>query len=148
MFLFTKKFEFSLKKQLRSLRKVYVIDPGFFQVKGFKISENFGRILENVVAVELFRRASLTVPSLEIYYWRDYQGREVDFVVKEGERIKQLIQCCYEVENPDVKRREMAALLKASHEVSCDDLLVVTWDYEGEEQANEKKIQFVLSGNG
>jgi predicted AAA+ superfamily ATPase len=54
MFLFTKKFEFSLKKQLRSLRKVYVIDPGFFQVKGFKISENFGRILENVVAVELF----------------------------------------------------------------------------------------------
>ena len=58
MFLFTKKFEFSLKKQLRPLRKVYVIDPGFLQVKGFKISENFGRILENVVAVELFRRAS------------------------------------------------------------------------------------------
>jgi predicted AAA+ superfamily ATPase len=143
MFLFTKKFEFSLKRQLRSVRKVYVIDPGFFQVKGFKVSENFGKILENVVAVELFRRASLTVPPLEIYYWRDYQGREVDFVVKEGERIKQLIQCCYEVENRDVKRREMAALLKASHEVSCDNLLIVTWDYEGEEETNGRKIRFV-----
>jgi len=143
MFFFTKKFDFSLRRQLKSVRKVYVIDPGFFQVKGFKVSENLGRILENVVAIELLRRASLTVPPLEMYYWRDHQGREVDFVVKEGERIKQLIQCCYEVENRDVKRREMTALLKASREVSCDDLLVVTWDYESEEEINGKKIRFV-----
>jgi predicted AAA+ superfamily ATPase len=143
MFFFVKKFEFSVRKQLRSVRKVYVIDPGFFHVKGFKVSENYGKILENIVAIELFRKASLTVPSLEIYYWRDYQGREVDFVVKEGERVKQLIQCCYEVEDKNVKRREITALLKASREVACNNLLIVTWNYEGEEETNGTKVRFV-----
>ena len=32
---------------------------------------------------------------LEIFYWKDYQQREVDFVTKEGLRIKELIQVTY-----------------------------------------------------
>ena len=143
MFFFTKKFEFSLRKQLRSIRKVYVTDLGFFLVKGFKISENLGKILENAVAIELLRRASLTVPPLEIYYWRDYQGREVDFVVKKGERIEHLIQCCYEVEEPDVKRREVTALIKASQETHCDNLLIITWDQEGLEEVERREVKFL-----
>lgn len=142
MFFSTRKFEYSRKRQLRSMRKVYVIDPGFFHVKGFRVSENYGKLVENVVAIELLRRAAFR-PSLEIYYWKDYQQREVDFVVKDGVGVKQLIQACYEVEDPGVKKREMRTLVKASREVHCNDMLVVTWNYEGEEKFDGKMVKFM-----
>ncbi|MEM3658097.1 MAG: ATP-binding protein [Candidatus Hadarchaeum sp.] len=143
MFFSTRKFEFSLKRQLKSVRKVYVIDPGFFHVKGFRVSENYGKLLENVVAIEMLRRTAFSALPLEIYYWRDYQGKEVDFVVREGGDVKQLIQTCYEVEDREVKKREMTALVKASREVHCNNMLVVTWNHEGEEEFNGKRVKFV-----
>jgi predicted AAA+ superfamily ATPase len=143
MFFSTRKFEFSLRKQLKSVRKVYVIDPGFFHVKGFRVSENYGKVLENVVAVELLRRAAFCPSPLETYYWRDYQGREVDFVIKSGENVEQLIQTCYDLEDPKVKRREIGALLKASRELRCNSMLVVTWDQEGEERVEGKTVKLV-----
>jgi predicted AAA+ superfamily ATPase len=33
--------------------------------------------------------------------------------------------------------------LKASKELECDDLLVITWDHKGEEDFKGKKIEFV-----
>ena len=143
MFFSTRKFEFSLKRQLKSMRKVYVIDPGFFYVKGFRVSENYGKLLENVVAIELLRRATFCPSPFEIYYWRDYQGREVDFVIKSGGDVKQLIQTCYEVEDPKVRKREIGALLKASREVRCRNMLVVTWGHEGEEKWDGKTVKFM-----
>ncbi|MFN4132768.1 MAG: ATP-binding protein [Candidatus Hadarchaeales archaeon] len=143
LFFYLRKFEFSLKRQLKSVRKVYVIDPGFFHVKGFRVSENYGKLLENVVAIELLRRAAFCSPPFEIYYWRDYQGKEVDFIVKQGGNVRQLMQTCYEVEDHEVKRREMIALVKASREVRCNNLLIVTWNHEGEERFKGKKVNFL-----
>lgn len=40
--------------------------------------------MENAVAVELQRRKAYFNRDLEIYYWKDYSGREVDFVLKEN----------------------------------------------------------------
>ncbi|MEA2033544.1 MAG: hypothetical protein U9N41_08185 [Euryarchaeota archaeon] len=34
-------------------------------------------------------------------------------------------------------------LIKASKELKCTDLLVITWDYEEEEEIKGKKIRFV-----
>jgi hypothetical protein len=80
---------------------------------------------------------------LEIYYWKNQTGLEVDFVIEEGLKIRQLIQVCYDIEDPDTKQRELKALKKASLELDCSDLLVVTWDYEGEEMFNNMKIVYV-----
>jgi len=33
-------------------------------------------------------------------------------------------------------------LVKASKELKCNSLLVITWDYEGEEEFKGKKIEF------
>ena len=143
MFFSTRKFEFSLKRQLKSVRKVYVIDPGFFYVKGFRVSENYGKLLENVVAIELLRRTTFCRVPFEIYYWRDYRGSEVDFVIKSGGNVKQLIQTSYEVEDPKVRKREIGALLKASREVRCRNMLVVTWSHEGEEKFDGRTVKFI-----
>ncbi len=41
------------------------------------------------------------------------------------------------------KKREVNALIKASNEVGCENLMVLTWDYEAEETAGEKKITYL-----
>lgn len=142
LFFFIDRFSFSLKEQERAPRKVYCIDNGFFTSIGFKFMENRGKLIENMVAVELKRRQAAK-PALEIYYWQDYRQREVDFVVKSGRKVKQLIQVCYNAESHDTKERELKAFVRASEELKCDDLLVITWDYEAEEVFKGKNVKFV-----
>ena len=142
LFFFIDHFQYSVKKQIKSRKKVYIADVGFHNVFGFKFSENMGKIIENVVANELIRRSSFN-QLIEIYYFRDYQGREVDFVVKEGLNVRQLIQVTYANDRDEINEREIKALLKASKELKCKDLLVITWDFEEEEKIDGKKIKFV-----
>lgn len=69
-----------MKQQALAPKKVYCIDNGILSTVGFKTSLDFGKMIENVVAVELLRR--IVEKKLELYYWKDYQQREVDFVIK------------------------------------------------------------------
>ena len=50
------KYEYSLAKQLGSIKKVYCLDNGLLNAVSFKSSEDFGRLLENMVFIELRRR--------------------------------------------------------------------------------------------
>ena len=117
-------FSYKIKEQLQYPRKVYFIDNGFLKALSTKFSKDMGRFMENLVAVELLRRES------ELYYWKDYQQREVDFVVKEGEKVRELIQVTYASGKDEVERRELRALEKASEELRCKKKTVITWDYE------------------
>jgi len=130
-----------VKPTLKSPRKVYFIDNSFITFLSLKFSENFGRLMENLVAIELQRRKSQA--SFDLYYWKDYQGKEVDFVLKEDLRVKELIQVCYDVGDFETKERELKALVKASKELRCDNLRVITWDYEAKEEVKGKKIKFM-----
>jgi predicted AAA+ superfamily ATPase len=139
---FAKIFHPSVKKQEKVARKVYCIDVGLSNAIGFKIEESIGKLMENVVAIELKRR----IPLLEIYYWREYrkaEGKEVDFVVRENFSVKQLIQVTYASNRNEVEKREIEALIKASGLLKCDDLLFITWDYEDVVEISDKKIKFV-----
>jgi len=139
---FLEKYSPKLKLQMISPKKVYCIDNGFVEAMSFKASEDFGRLMENLVAVELMRRKSYWFKNQEIYYWKDYQQNEVDFVVREGEKIKQLIQVTYASNKNEIETREIKGLLKASELLKCENLLVVTWDYEDEITVENKKIVF------
>ncbi|MGB9895034.1 MAG: hypothetical protein ACPLN2_03935, partial [Thermoproteota archaeon] len=79
--------------------------------------------------------------NFEIFYWKDYQQNEVDFILKRGPDIKQLIQVTYASEKDEIEWRELKALLKASDELKCDNLLIVTWDYEDEIKIEGKNIK-------
>ena len=70
---------------------------------------------------------------LNFYYWKNSPQEEVDFVVKEGLKVTQLIQVCYNPAEGKTKEREVRALLKGSQELHCKNLLVITADKEGEE---------------
>jgi len=129
-----------IKEQMQCPRQCYLIDNGFISALSTRFSKNYGRLYENAVALELMRRADYDTM---IHYWKDRFGKEVDFVIKVGTEVRQLIQVCYEISHPDTKERETSAILRASIELECDNLLVITGDYEGTEHVHNKTLQFV-----
>jgi len=141
LFFFIPIFSYNIKNQEQYPKKLYCIDTGIINslLRGF--SENIGRLMENIVAIELLRRNSLS-ESFMLSYWKDSQGKEVDFVIKDGIKIKELIQVTYASSRNEIQKREIKALLKASEELMCKNLRIITWDYEDEEKINGKKIKF------
>ncbi len=98
--------------------------------------------MENLVAVELLRRRSYWCPGLEVYYWKDHAQREVDFVLKLGPEVRQLIQVTRASQKVDIAPRELDSLIHASEALRCKDLLVITWDYDGMLVRSGRKIAF------
>lgn len=139
LFFLVKKLSFSLKEQIQTPRKVYIVDNGLRTAYGFKFSQDLGKLLENSVFLELKHRQTKD-PLMEIFYWQDYQGKEVDFVIKKGGKIKELIQVCVNPEDFKIKKREIDSLLNASKKLKCKNLLIITDDYEKEEKIKGQKI--------
>jgi len=126
----------------KSEKKVYAIDTRVINNISLKFTGDYGHVYENLAAIELFRKRSLN-PDIEIFYWKNAQHEEVDFVLKQGLRVRQLIQVCYDISDPDTKKRELRALLKASRELKCKNLLIITEDQEGTERLKGKTIKYI-----
>ena len=130
-------FSYSLKKQSVNPFKVFSIDTGLRNSISFKFSSDIGRLYENLAALELKRK------NKEIYYWKNPLHEEVDFVIKEGFKVRQLIQVCYDINDYETKKREIKALIKASKELKCKNLLVITEEKEGEEIVGKNKVNYI-----
>jgi predicted AAA+ superfamily ATPase len=138
-----KKFHYSYRKSELTIPKVYVNDLGIANnFSEYRFSENIGRLMENLVFLEL-KKLELENLIEGIFYWKDYQQHEVDFVVKEGLEIKQLIQVTYASGKDEIEKREIRSLLKAGKLLKCEGLLIITWDYEDEIKVNNKTIKFL-----
>ncbi len=113
------RFSFKVKDQAGYNKKIYCTDNGLAVSAGFR----FSSLYENLVAVALKKEE--IVGRISLFYWRSPQNEEVDFVVKEGLHVSHLIQVCSDISNPKTLKREMRALIKASQELNCDDLLLL-----------------------
>ncbi len=143
LLIIVERFSFKLKEQIIAPKKVYCIDTGLIHSIAFKFMENFGGLMENLVAIELCRRKSYYHNDWEIYYWKDHQQREVDFVIKDGLKVSELIQVTYASGRDEIAEREIKALMIGSEELKCNDLNMITWDYEDEGNFDGKKIKFI-----
>ena len=142
MVFFLKRFSFKFREQEKSPRKAYSIDTGLSNAVGFRFSENIGRLAENVVFIELKRRQMFN-HELELFYWKDIHHREVDLVLKEGTKITQLIQVCWNLTEPKTKERETRSLAKAIDELKAKEALVITEEYENEEEVRGHLVKFM-----
>jgi len=138
---FIKRFSYSFKEQEKSPRKIYSIDCGLSNTIGFRFTENFGRIMENIVATELKIR-QMASPELEVYYWKDYQQREVDFVLKDKTQVQQVIQVSYDIEDMNTKERERRSILKAMNEFKLKEGLIITESFEQDEEIDGNTIVY------
>ncbi len=133
------RFSFKLKEAVMAPKKVYAIDTGMASTIAMRVPKS--ALMENAVAIELLRRKSYYKRTMEINYWKDHSQREVDFVLRNGGEVAGLIQVTYASEKSELRERETKSLIAASHELKCNDLLVITWDYEGEIKEAGKKIK-------
>ncbi|MFA5247594.1 MAG: DUF4143 domain-containing protein, partial [Candidatus Micrarchaeia archaeon] len=125
---------FSFKTKLAGHnRKTYCYDNGLIAAKAFQSSPNLGKLFENCVATHL--KKGEIEHKFELYYWKNQQQEEVDFVIKKGTKVVELIQACYQIENEKTKNREVRALLMAGKELGCKNLTVLTLRKDKKETA-------------
>lgn len=128
------KYEYSQGKQLGSIKKVYFIDNGMLNAVSFKFSKDLGKLLENLVFLELRRR------NKKIFYNRD--NHECDFIIQEKERVVQAIQVTENM-NSENEKREIGGVLEAMKKFNLDEGFIITLEEERDVKI-EKKIIHVL----
>jgi predicted AAA+ superfamily ATPase len=125
------KFSYSPRTRAMNPRKAYLIDPGFAGL-GVPFSTNRGRLLENMVAVELYRRKQ------EFFFHKERQ--ECDFVFKSGTKPVLAAQVCWEI-TPQNEARELNGLLEALTAWKIKDGLILTANQETERVVERRKIR-------
>jgi predicted AAA+ superfamily ATPase len=134
LFFYLKKYDFSVKKQIMNPKKVYTIDQAFAHRMGFNFSENKGRILENIVFLELLRRGK------EVFY---YVGKnECDFLIKEGLQITQAIQVVHTL-NAENLEREFNGLQEAMRTYNLMRGLLITNHIDDSYSAKDNAIETI-----
>ncbi len=141
LFFSLNRFSFKMKEQVKTPRKAYAVDNGFILARAFQTSANSGKLMENLVLREILRNGYRLNET--VFYYKTRNGKEVDFVLKEGLKITALLQACFDVENIETKNREIKALCEAGEELECNKFLLITWDYEGEEACKKGTIHYI-----
>ncbi len=119
-------------KERNTKQKLYVPDSGLLEIA----SMDFSKKLENQVFVELLRRKQ------QISYYAT-QTNEVDFVIEEKGTVKELIQVSYSIKAQETYTRETGALIRASVDLRCDKLMILTFDEEREIKIRGKLIRVI-----
>ncbi|MDK2946325.1 MAG: uncharacterized protein PWQ85_1104 [Geotoga sp.] len=125
-----RKFSESSYKRLRNPAKIYLVDHGLAKNV---TSEDYGRILENIVYIELRRRG------YEIFYFDE--KNECDFIAKDDNFLN-----AYQVTwtlNEKNKNREIEGILSASKHLNIDNLFILTYDQEDLIEINNTKINII-----
>ncbi|MBU0952390.1 MAG: ATP-binding protein [Elusimicrobia bacterium] len=131
-----RKLDRSVKNEGMSIPKVFLNDVGFLSLFS---DHDYGKRLENTVAIELMRRKAVQ-PLMSINYWKSKEGKEVDFIVSEGKKVIQAIQVCFAFNDPSTRERELSALAFCLEHYGLKDGLVITRDYESIQHIGKKTI--------
>lgn len=124
------KYDYSAKKQIYYNKKVYFIDPALARIVGFRPTEDYGRLLENVVYLSLKRTGK------EIFFHRE--AKECDFLLRDGGRITAAIQVTAQYEK--TIERETEGLLEAMRRYGLKEGLILTHDEKGLTEAEGRQI--------
>lgn len=115
------RYDFSLKKQYVHEKKLYCIDTGMRNAVAFRFSDDKGRLLENLVFIELQRRGNA------VYFF--HNPKECDFITEDRGTITSAIQVCYELsrENRDL---ELDGLIGAMTTHYLNEGIILTYNQE------------------
>ena len=138
------KYSFKSVERQTNLKE-YIIDNAFLSNRENTLQpENLGWRLENVIAIELLRRQKYA--DEQLYYLRESNRYEVDFVRTQASKVLELVQVTYDFNNPTTKlfNREIGGLVKAAKKTHCDLLtLIVMYGETGIIEHDGKKIRVV-----
>lgn len=115
------------KQRVRN-EKIYPVDVALMDGRADAMAgENLGWRLETQVYLELLRRNRPR--GRDIFYFRERDGIEADFVVCQNNQVREIYQVSYDISKEKTLKRELRGLLAASKFTKCDNLYLIT-DYE------------------
>ncbi|MFH0875232.1 MAG: ATP-binding protein [archaeon] len=128
------KFSYSLKEQLNSRKKVFLIDSGFRKISVASNPNDFGKALENAIFLELLRQKK------NVFYYSS--KNECDFLIVEKNKVTECIQVCYSL-NEENKKREVNGLIEAMEAFSVTKGLIITFDHDEKIEVKGRSIYIV-----
>lgn len=138
LFFFVPIFSNKIKDRLQYPRKVYPVDTGFINSISGKM--DMGKLFEIAVFLELKRRSSQTQ---EISYWKNAQGIEADFLIREGTKTKKIIQVAYELKEEKTNQREIKGIVECAKEMKLKEGTIITKETEKKEKNNGITINYI-----
>lgn len=134
LFFFIPKFSYSHKVQVVNPKKVYCIDNGLIEVNSVSFSDDSGRMLENMVFMQLRRQTP------DIYYFQS--KNECDFVVFEQGKLKGLYQVCWQLDQNNMDR-ELNGLVEAMNFFDLKNAKLITSDQSDTFEIDDKTIEAI-----
>ena len=116
-------FNESERKVQSNPKKIYAIDSGLVKAFTFSFSENFGRMFENLVYLDLRRK------EYEVFYYLTSDRYEVDFLTRSLTGEIKLYQVVWDMSDQDVMDREVRALEAAQSELGYDGAIITPKNY-------------------
>jgi hypothetical protein len=113
------RYDFSLKKQYTSNKKIYAIDNGLRNKVSFRLGSDLGQLLENTIFIELKRR------DVDVWYYKTKNNLEIDFLWFNNE--PELLQICYDLSSPSTFKREVTALETAMQEFNVQHSTIISY---------------------
>ncbi|HMO18946.1 MAG TPA: ATP-binding protein [Oligoflexia bacterium] len=130
------------KTRINSERKPYLIDTGILSALNSGSLPIMGKQLENAVYLHLRRLQNYN--DIQLFYYREEQGREIDFLIKTAHEITDLIQVSLNLSTMETREREVRVLKSAHKEYPKTSLTIVTANEPGSIKLDSKlKIDLV-----
>jgi predicted AAA+ superfamily ATPase len=128
------KYSTSILKQELSEKKVYCIDNGLINAVTFRFSKDTGKLLENLIGIELLKNGK------KLFFYREKQ--ECDFITAEKDKICSAIQVSSTILDPDTRLQEIKGLVTACKRFNLPQGIIITDDEE--ETVVENSIQIKI----
>jgi predicted AAA+ superfamily ATPase len=135
---FVSLFTESVRKRQVNPKKFYLIDQGLHNLLTLKFQENKGRLLENLVFLELRRKGKY----VSYFKSKSKRGYEIDFLVDEQGK-KKIIQVCHDLSHIDTFNRERRAIQEGIKELGLDSGLILTTDEHRQEKIGSHTINIM-----
>lgn len=132
--IFISKFEFSEIKQAKSEKKAYAVDNGILTAVDYSFSENHGKLLENMMALEILKSGR------DLSYFKN--NLECDFIIRDKKTFSP-VQVSYSIQDPDTKEREIKGLSLACEYLKINKGTIITYEEEYNLEVNNIKIDVI-----
>ena len=124
----------SIRQQWRNTKKLYSIDVGFKPAVTYMLSPDTGRVIENIVFLELKRKTQ------NIYYIKN--DTEVDFYYEiDGQPI--LLNVCFDLESKTTRKREVDGLSMAMKTLKLKESTIVSLNDSETIKTDNGKVHIV-----
>jgi predicted AAA+ superfamily ATPase len=113
----------SIRKVQSNPKKIYAIDTGLIRALTLDYVNDFGRLFENIVYLDLRRKG------YSVSYYLTQDRYEIDFVVENRIGEKKLYQVVWDTSDPHTLEREKRALLQAQAELNLPGEIITLNSY-------------------